>query len=522
MRPPVRFLIAAIGVVAGLATPAHSAPAEHVLRLAYAADPVSLDPQEQLSEGTLQLAHMVFDPLVRWTRDHGFEPRLAERWEQVSPTMLRLHLRTGVRFHSGNPFTAADVVFTFERLRSSPDFKALFAPFASMRAVDAHQIELVSHQPNPLALNLLTYLFPMDSAFYQGTDDKGRDRATIIKHGDSFASRNASGTGPFRVLERQQGVRVEFERFSEYWDIRSPGNLDRIVLTPIKEDPTRVAALLSGDIDAIHPVPPADLARLRQREDARVVTLTGTRIITLQLNSQQVPAFADPRVRQAVVLAINNQGIADKLMRGFATAAGQLSPPGYPGHDPALTPRYDPSRAKALMKEAGYKDGFRVSMLTPNNRYVYDEKIAQAVVSMLARIGIQVDLRTLPKAQYWPEYDRRAADILMIGWHADTEDSANFFEFLLMTPDRNAGFGQYNAAGYSNANLDALVREASTELRPGIRAQLLQRAERLVYEQAAIVPLHWQHIAWAVRPQVQIEPVLNVMNFPHLGDLVVQ
>lgn len=492
------------------------------LKMAYDADPVSLDPQEQLSGGTLQLAHMLFDPLVRWRQDYRFEPRLAERWERLSPTVTRFYLRRNVRFHSGNPFSANDLVWTFERLKKSPDFKGLFAPFKAAQAVDSHTVDMVTEKPYPLVLNLATYIFAMDSRFYSGMDARGKDKGALVKHGASFASRNASGTGPFTVTSREQGVRVEFARNAEYWDKQSPGNVTKIIFTPIKEGPTRVAALLSGDVDFIAPVPPADLERVRKNPKISLVTMTGTRIITLQLNQKRVKQFADPRIRRAIALAINNEGIAKKIMRGFATPAAQQSPPGYPGHDPALKPRYDPRRARELMKEAGHEFGFSVTMMAPNNRYVNDFRIAEAVASMLAKIKIKVDLKTMPKAQYWPKFDERAADIMMIGWHSDTEDSANFSEFLVMTPDRETGYGQYNSGNYSNPTVDKLVLQSQSLTDRQARAQMLRQVERILYEDAAFIPLHWQHLAWAAKKSVKIGAIVNVMNFPFLGDLVIE
>lgn len=491
------------------------------LRMAYDADPVSLDPHEQLSGGTLQFSHMVFDPLVRWRKDFSFEPRLAERWERVTDTTMRFYLRRNVRFHSGNPFTAKDVVWTFERLKTSPDFKGLFASFTGVKAIDEHTVDFTTDKPYPLLLNLATYIFPMDSAFYSGTDERGKPKGTLKKHGATFASTHASGTGPFVVAEREQGVRVLFKRTVDYWDRASPGNVSEIIFTPIKEGPTRIAALISGGVDFIAPVPPADLARLRANSEIDLVTMVGTRVITLQLNQKRVAAFKDPRVRQAVVLSINNEGIAKKIMRGFATAAGQQSPPGYSGHHPKLTPRYDVRLARKLMKEAGYEQGFPVTMMAPNNRYVNDQKIAEAVTSMLAKIRIKVDLKTMPKAQYWPKFDERAADIMMIGWHSDTEDSANFSEFLVVTPNKETGLGQYNSGNYSNAVVDQLIAQSRSLTDTAARGEILRRIEQILYDDAAFVPLHWQHLAWAARRGVKIEPVVNVMNFPFLGDLVI-
>lgn len=489
------------------------APAQ-TLNFAYDADPVSLDPHEQLSGGTLQLSHMVFDPLVRWNKEHGFDARLAESWERVDETTMRFKLREGVKFHSGNEMTAADVVYTIERLKKSPDFKGIFSNWISATAVDDYTVELKTETPDALILNTATYVFPMDSKFYEGQDE-------ISKHGDSFASKNVSGTGPFTIASREQGVRIEFERFADYWDTESPGNVQKAVLTPIKEAPTRVAALLSGDVDFIAPVPPTDLERIENDENTDLVTMNGTRVITLQLNQKRNEALANQKVRLAMVYAINNQGIVDKIMKGFGTVAAQQSPEGYVGHNPDLKPRFDVKKAQALMEEAGYADGFKASMTCPNNRYVNDYKICEAAAAMLAKIKIDIDLTTIPKAQYWPEYDERAADIMMIGWHSDTEDSANFTEFLTMTPNADTGKGQYNSGNYSNPEVDELVTKALVETDDAKRSEMLQKVEELLYNDAAFIPLHFQDLAWAARKGVHIEEVLNVMNFPYLGDLVI-
>jgi peptide/nickel transport system substrate-binding protein len=362
----------------------------------------------------------------------------------------------------------------------------------------------------------------MDSEFYTGEDETGQPKDAIVKAGPSFANANESGTGKYMVSEREQGVRTLFTEYEGYWDTESPGNVSEIILTPIKEDATRVAALLSGDVDFIMPVPPQDLDRLGGSDDVKLVTMTGSRIITFQLNQNRRDEFKDSKVRQAIVHATNNPGIVQKIMKGFATAAGQQSPDGYLGHNPALTPRYDLEKAKQLMAESAYPDGFTVTMIAPNNRYVNDEKIAEAFVSMMAKIGIEVDLKTMPKAQYWDQFDAQVADIQMIGWHADTEDTANFFEFLLMCPNKETGYGQYNSGNYCNPELDEIILASQSETDRAKRAEMLQTAETIVYDDAAYVPLHWQDLSWAGKPNLLIEPIVNVMNFPYFGDLVIE
>lgn len=492
----------------------------NTINIAYDADPVTLDPQEQLSGGMLQFSHMVFDPLVRWDRQLGFEARLADKWERVDDKTMRFTLRKGVTFHSGNKLTTKDIQFSFNRLKESADFKAIFSEFESVNIIDDLTFDLVTKTPFPLVLNNATYIFAMDSQFYSGQDANGKDKAAIVKSGDSFASRNLSGTGPFIVKSREQGVRVEFERNPNYWDTNSKGNVNTIILTPIKEDQTRVAALLAGDVDFIAPVPPADHARIKRSKKVDLITMSGTRIITFQMNQKRVEEFKNVKVRQAMAYAINQEGIVKKIMKGFATPAAQMSPEGYLGYKASLQPRYDLQKAKQLMKEAGYEKGFSVTMMAPNNRYVNDEKIAQAVVSMLAKINIKVDLKTMPKAQYWPAYDARSADMLMIGWHADTEDSNNFYEFLVACVNKESGRGQYNSGNYCNTKVDAMIDQANTETDTAKRANIMQQVEQILFDDVAYLPLHWQDLSWAAKKDINVSKIVNKMDYPYLGDLV--
>jgi peptide/nickel transport system substrate-binding protein len=254
------------------------------LRMAYDADPTSLDPHEQLASATLQLSHLTFDPLLRFRQDLTLEPRLAKTWKKIDERTTRFYLREGVRFHSGRTLSAEDVVWTFNRLKQSPDFKALFEPFSEAKAVDDLTVDLITKGPYPLVLNLATYIFPMDREFYSGTDDRGRPKDEIVKHGASFASTHVSGTGPFVVTGREQGVKLEFKRFADYWDQASPGNVDRIILRPIKEPATRIAALLAGDVDFIAPVPLTDFDRIEGDPCCQLITMLSTRILTFELN----------------------------------------------------------------------------------------------------------------------------------------------------------------------------------------------------------------------------------------------
>lgn len=485
------------------------------VKIAFDADPISLDPHEQLSESTLQFSHLTFDPLLRWKKNGEFEPRLATKWQRMGPKTVRFFLRQNIHFSSGNSFSAEDVIYTVKRLKISPDFRAMFDAIESVTKVDQYTIDVHSSHSNPLLLNIMTYVFPMDKLFYQGQDQ-------IIKYGETFASRNVSGTGPFILVSRELGSRMELKRNPNYWDKSSKGNVDTIIMTPIRADSTRLAALLSGDVDFIFPVSPIDIERTQKVSRIKLVTLPSTRILLLHMNQQRRKEFQDARVRKAINLAINQSLIVEKILKGYATPAGQLSAEPFLGHLDSLKPQYDLTQALELMKQAGYEKGFRISMMAPNNRYMNDEKVAQAIAAMLSRINITVDLKTLPKAQYFQEFDKRSADIMMLGWQSDTMDSNNLFEYIIACPDQKTGLGAYNASEYCHAGMNDEIRLANQEMDIKERTQLLQSIEQTLYDDAAIVPLYWQSLIWASKKNVDIQHIVNGQNYPYLGDLFVE
>lgn len=497
-----------------------TAASAKTLRVGLDADPVTMDIHEQLSGGMLQFSHWTHDPLVRWNKAHQIVPRLAKRWERLDELTVRFYLRKGVKFHSGNKMTAKDVKWTFNRLTKSRDFQGLFEPFKGVEIIDDYTVDIKTKKAYPLLLNMATYIFPMDSKFFTGEDENGKPKDACIKFENTFASRHESGTGAFVVKKYEKGVVLEMDRFKDYWDTESPGNVDKIILKPIKENATRVAALLSGDVDFISPVPPTDFRRINSDPKVNLHTVSGGRIITFQMNQKRVEAFKDARVRNAICYAVNNTGIVKKIMKGTATVAAQQGPKGYVGYKESLKPRYDFAEAKALMKEAGYADGFEITMMAPNNRYVNDFKIAEATAQMLSKINIKVNLKTMPKAQYWPEFDNRVADMMMIGWHSDTEDSGNFSEFLTVCPEKKKGYGIYNSGNYCNPKIDELVYAAQSQTDSAKRKAMLQEVEQILYDDAAFVPFHWQNHSYGAKKNVKVDPIINALNFPYFGDIV--
>ena len=482
-------------------------------------DSISVDPMEILYEDNLRMANLLYDPLVRYDSDLNIEPRLATSWEEIDPTTLRFHLREGVTFHNGRTMNADDVLFSFDRLRKSPDFKALYERYDGMRKVDAQTVDLIMKKPYPLALANMMYLFVMDSKYFSGKDKDGREKSRVRKGHDTFASTHENGTGAFVLDSRQQGVKTVYRRYAGYWDEQT-GNVTTLNWVTIKQDATRVSALISGDVDWIYPVPPTDIERLKKNDKLTLYSIPTDSIVAFQMNQEVVPEFRDRRVREAVVYAVNNAGIVMKIMRGNAVVAAQNSPPDYAGHNPGLKPRYDLERARRLMREAGVENGFSITMITPQKpEYV---ATAEAVAAMLAKIKIKATLTILPTAKYWQDFTGCTAGMAIFGWSSDTGDSANYSEFLTMTKNEKTGVGHQNCNGYSNPELDRLVAKANGETDTEKRGALLQRVAAIEYDDAIMVPIFRYKYTYAYAKRFKNFPtIINLRNFPYWGDLVV-
>ncbi len=512
-------------VVAALAFIILSIPvaglAKKSLKVGVPGDLVSLDPQVELSAVMIQYSNWVFDPLVRCNKQMAFEPRLAVSWKRLNEFSMRFHLRKGVKFHSGNPFTADDVRWTFWRLKRSKALPRLLRHIEDIKIIDDHTIDIVSKRPNSLLLNSAAYLFPMDRRYYRGLDAQGHYKDAIDKHKPSFAQQNESGTGAFRVVLREKNEMTVLERFDDYWDQKTSGNTDRLIVYPIKEGTDRVKALFSGKVDVIFEVPIEKFKRVKNSTTAKLFIQSGDRIVLIQLNQSRRPEFKDVRVRQAIIHAIDGKKLNRKILQRAGNVACQLSPPGYNGHVAELKPRYNLRKARSLMKQAGLKNGFECTLIVPNGRYLQDVQIGEALVKMLAKIKIKVQLKKLFNFEYWPAFDGRTADMQMIGWRGETLDSGGFAELLAMCPQKKTDDGLFNSGNYCNAKVDALVRQARSTIEPAVRSRILKKVERLLYADAAFVPLHWQNYAYAARKGIDLAPVLNLMNIPYLSDLVV-
>ncbi|WP_029554639.1 ABC transporter substrate-binding protein [Verminephrobacter aporrectodeae] len=456
----------------------------------------------------------VYESLVHHnSRTFAVEPVLATSWKEISPTQVRFVLRQGVRFHDGSAFTADDAVFSLQRAMAKT---STFTPYAQgirqVTKVDEYTIDVLLSAPNPVLLRQLTELRIMSRAWalknrsVEPRDMKGRD--------ENFAHRNAMGTGPYTLESWQPDVKMVFKRNPHWWGTME-GNVTEIVYTPIKSAATRMAALLSGEVDMVLDPAPQDLARLRANPEMKVVDGLEFRTIFLGMDQfrEELPGsnvqgrnpLKDVRVRRALYQAIDAEAIARNIMRGLGKPNGTLVAPMVAGHTEAVGKRlpYSVEAAKKLLAEAGYPDGFEVDFACPNNRYVNDEAICQAVTAMWSRVGVRAKLRTLPLATYFPMIQRYEASIYMLGWGVPTFDALNTLQSLVRTVGAGAD-GNYNLGRYSHPRMDYLVDRIKGETDAPVRARMLTEALQLSNDTVSHIPLHDQVIPWAMKRNVDL------------------
>ncbi|MEQ8966838.1 MAG: ABC transporter substrate-binding protein [Azospirillaceae bacterium] len=511
MRLPLQSLIAPLAFAATLAATAAGAGAAE-FRWASQTDPSSMDPHAVNAAPVHSFLNNVYEGLVRRGRDMGLEPALATSWEPLGQEGWRFHLREGVTFHGGEAFDADDVVFSYERATSEQsDVASFFASVEAVEKVDAHTVDFLTSRPDPLLPSGIANFMIMDEgwATANGAEVPARDR-------ELHTTFNANGTGAFRLVERQPDVRTVLEPFAGWWG-EAGHDISRAVFTPIGTPATAVAALISGEIDFYEPIPLQDIPRLEEAEDLTVHQGVEARVIffgfehaadSLRYADGTVDdnPFRDARVRRAVYHAIDARAIVRTIMRGNAQATGLLIAPsvnGYRGEMDVRLP-HDPERARALLAEAGYPDGFRFGLRCPNDRYINDEPICVAVAGMLERVGLEVDLQTMPVAQYWPELREDRFDMYMLGWSPGTFDAEHPIRFLMATPDEEGRLGSWNFGEYSDTRVDDLLARIQVELDPQARQAAIDDVHRILREDAVYIPLHVQPLVWGSRASVSV------------------
>ncbi len=502
--------------VALLASTAIGASAE-TLRWARAGDSLTLDPHAQNEGPTHTLAHQIYEPLI--IRDHSgaMQGALATEWgpKADDPNVWVFKLREGVTYHDGSAFSAEDVVFSINRAKTdNSDMKELLTSISEVRAVDDYTVEFVTNGPNPILPSNLTNLFMMDKTWTEANDAV---KVQDIEGGEkTFAATNTNGTGPFVLVSREPDVKTVLTANENYWGKdQFPLEVSEIIYTPIQNAATRVAALLSGEVDFIQDVPVQDLGRVAKTEGLAVKTAPQNRVIFFGLNQgaddianddvEGANPLSDVRVRKAMSMAINRDAIKQVVMRGQSAPAGMIAPPFVNGWTAEMdaASKTDVDAAKALMAEAGYADGFSIQLDCPNDRYVNDEAICQATVGMLAQIGVKVNLDAKPKAQHFPLITNDQTDFYMLGWGVPTYDSEYVFNFLVHT--RTDERGSWNGTGFSNADVDEMIVSLASETDLDKRNATIQSIWDVVQGEQLYIPIHHQVLNWGMSDKVGTE-----------------
>ncbi|HEX7888087.1 MAG TPA: ABC transporter substrate-binding protein [Ramlibacter sp.] len=499
-------------MVAALLCAAFGVHAQTV-RVANQGDALSMDPHSLNESLQLDVTANVYDPLVTREKDLSIGPGLATSWKQTSPTVWRFELRKGVRFHDGTPFTADDVLFSMARTQAEgSDMKSYTNDFKAVRKVDSHTVEIETNKPFPILPSMLSRVSIMSKKWCE--DNQATRPVDRRKGVENAASFRANGTGPFRLRERQPGVRTTFVRNNSYWG-KIEGNVQEVVFTPIGNDATRVAALLSGEVDVMEPVPVQDIERVNASPSARVLAGPELRTIFLGMDQKRDELlyssvkgknpFKDKRVRQAFYQAIDIDGIQKTVMRGASRPTGLMVGPGINGFDASQNKRlpYDPEASKKLMAEAGYPNGFEVTMNCPNDRYVNDARICQTVAANLARIGVKINLAAETKGTYFPKVLRRDTSFYLLGWTPSTVDSHDPLNAIMSCVD-DKGTGQFNLGAYCNPKVDELARKVQAETDTAKRNAMIREAFQIHQDDIGHIPLHQQALAWGVSRKVDI------------------
>jgi peptide/nickel transport system substrate-binding protein len=511
----MRRTLLAAALLAGTAFAAEA----NTFRWANDGDVNSMDPYARQETFLLSFMANIYEPLVRRDRELKVEPALAQSWQQTSPTTWRFSLRPNVRFSDGTPFTADDVVFSIVRAKAQgSNVAGSLASVKEARKIDDLTVELETHVPNPILLEEITGIGIMSRAWAERNN--ATRSADLTTREENYATRNAMGTGPFVLVSREPDRRTVLAPNATWWD-RPAHNLTRVEFNVIANDATRIAALISGEVDMVYTVPPQDTDRLRRTPNITVHQQAETRTIYLgfdQLRPELLKSdvrgrnpFQDIRVRQAVNHAIDRNAIVRTVMRGQARPTGLMIGPGINGHTDAgdQVPAYNPDLSRRLLAEAGYPNGFGISMDCPNDRYVNDEAVCTAVVAMLARVGIRVNLVAQPRARYFAEIlgPRYNTSFYMLGWSPNTYDAHNAF-FNLMA-SRQGDRGMFNVGGWTNARFDELVQQMAVETNRERRQAMIDEANRIHTEQVGHIPLHQQVVVWAARSNIQLQQLAD-------------
>ena len=501
---------------AGALTAIATAPpaSAKTLRWAGRGDLQTTDPHSQNENLTNNINILVYEALIERDKKLALRPSLAESWQQTSPTTWRFKLRAGVKFHDGTPFTADDVVFSYERARANTSQLRAYAIASGMpRKIDDLTVEFTTNGPNPIELEHVATINIMSRAWCEA--NRATKPQNYTEKEDMITAHQANGTGAYMLKSREPDIKTVLVKNPNWWGIKAglwEGNADEVIYLPIVSDATRMAALMSGEVDLVNDPPPQDVPRLKQNPGIRVLEGSENRIVFIGMDQKRDELlysnvkgknpFKDKRVRQALYQAIDIEAIRSTTMRGLSQPSGALLPSPVQS-TPELEKRlpFDRSRAKQLLAEAGYPNGFEVTLDCPNNRYVNDEKICQALAAMWAQIGVTINVNAMPRANYFPKLEKTDTSMYMLGWGGGAIDGIFILQPVLASYT-GKGDGDYNYGRYTNPRLDELIAKVKVDMNPDQR--LAEIREALAAHNAEInhLPLHRQVIPWAERSNI--------------------
>jgi peptide/nickel transport system substrate-binding protein len=510
MKQAMKFKLALVTAAALMASSAMST----TLRWTSASDIPTLDIHSQNNALGNGVHAAIYESLVYYnSRTFKVEPQLATAWKLINPSQLRVTLRSGVKFSDGSVLDIEDAIFSINRaMAKTSNFNVFTQGIDKVVKVDANNLDIMLKGPNPVIVNQLTELRIMSKAWSE--KNKSTEPKDIKTKDESFAHRNAMGTGPFVVDSWQPDQKLVLKRNPNWWG-KLEGNLTEIVYTPVKQEATRVAAILSGEVDMVLDPNLQDLGRIRSTPNLKVLDGAENRTIFLGMDQfrDELPGsnvkgknpLKDVRVRKALYQAIDISAINRVTMRGLSQPTGTMISPQVNGWTKKADARYafDINAAKKLLDDAGYKEGFEVDFACPNNRYINDEEICQAVTAMWSKIGVKAKLRTLPLVTYFPMIQRYEASIYMLGWGVPTFDALYSLQSLVRTVGAG-GDGNYNVGRYSNPQMDALVERIKKETDLQNRNELIEKALLLSHQDVSHLPLHNQTIPWAMKKNVEM------------------
>jgi len=517
-------ILALLAVLAGTA-PAWPADGA-TLRWSGRGDMQTTDPHSQNEGLTNNINALVYEFLVGRGKKLELVPELAVSWERVNPTTWRFKLRPGVKFHDGTPFTADDVVFSYERARSDTSQLRVYANAAGIpKRIDDLTVEFTTGGPNPIELEHLATINIMSRAWCE--KNKAAKPQNYTAKEDMVTARQANGTGPYVLKSREPDVRTVLTKNPDWWGIkdgRFDGNVDQVVYQPIVADGTRVAALVSGEVDVVNDPPPQDVPRLKQTPGIKVLEGTENRVVFIGMDQSRDELlyasvkgknpFKDKRVRQALYQAIDIEALKTATMRGLAQPTG-VTLPSPVMSTPELEKRlpFDRAGAARLLADAGYPKGFEVTLDCPNNRYVNDEKICQALAAMWSRIGVATRVNAMPRANYFPKLEKLDTSLYMLGWGGASTDPIFILQPVLSSHN-GKGDGDYNYGRYTNAKVDELTARIKVEMNPEARTTMIHEALAAQAAQVNLLPLHRQVIPWATRANVTVVHLANNFVIP--------